>query len=200
MTDIWGLSDGGSAAETGTEYEIPGGGNFDALPDGSKVLAMVEDAEWKTDNDQNEFLNLKWTVLKPEEVKNRKIFQKLWIKDFDPREKDEAKAEKKRDRARRLFAAIDANAGGKLAKKGGIPDADAIMLALVNKPMVIRLGLWEMEDRQNPGQTISGNWVQAVSPKTAEVGLTEAKPSRSAPSGSSQRKANAAYDDDEIPF
>ena len=200
MTDIWGLSDGGSAAETGTEYEIPGGGNFDALPDGSKVLAMVEDAEWKSDNDQNEFLNLKWTVLKPEEVKNRKIFQKLWIKDFDPREKDEAKAEKKRDRARRLFAAIDANAGGKLAKKGGIPDADAIMLALVNKPMVIRLGLWEMEDRQNPGQTISGNWVQAVSPKTADVGLAEAKPASSAPAGSSQRKANAAYDDDEIPF
>lgn len=201
MTDIWGLSDGGSAAETGTEYEIPGGGNFDALPDGSKVLAMVEDAEWKEDADHNEFLNLKWTVLKPEEVKNRKIFQKLWIKDFDPREKDEAKAEKKRDRARRLFAAIDANAGGKLAKKGGIPDADAIMLALVNKPMVIRLGLWEMEDRQNPGQTISGNWVQAVSPKASEIGIPDPKPSRSAPSGSSQRKANAAYDDDEsIPF
>ena len=162
MSDIWGLSDGGSAAETGTEYEIPGGGNFDALPDGSKVLAMVEDAEWKEDADHNEFLNLKWTVLKPEEVKNRKIFQKLWIKDFDPRKQDEAKAEKKRDRARRLFAAIDANAGGKLAKKGGIPDADAIMLALVNKPMVIRLGLWEMEDRQNPGQTMAGNWVQAA--------------------------------------
>ena len=202
MADIWGLSDGGSAAETGTEYEIPGGGNFDPLPDGSKVLAMVEDAEWKADDDRNEFLNLKWTVLKPEEVKNRKIFQKLWIKDFDPREKDKVKAEKKRDQARRLFAVIDANAGGKLAKKGGIPDSDAIMLALVNKPMVIRLGLWDMEDRQNPGQTISGNWVQAVSPKTAEVGLAEAKPSRSAPAGSSQQARNggsAAFDDD-IPF
>ena len=202
MTDIWGLSDGGSAAETGTEYEIPGGGNFDALPDGSKVLAMVEDAEWKEDADHNEFLNLKWTVLKPEEVKNRKIFQKLWIKDFDPREKDEAKAEKKRDRARRLFAAIDANAGGKLAKKGGIPDADAIMLALVNKPMVIRLGLWEMEDRQNPSQVMSGNWIQAIGPKTGEIGLTEAKPrAQSARAGSSQRQQNAAYDDDEdLPF
>ena len=201
MSDIWGLSTGENAADTGTEYEVPGGGNMEPLPEGSKVLAMVEDAEWKEDAEHNEFLNLKWTVLKPEEVKNRKIFQKLWIKDFDPREKDEAKAEKKRDRARRLFAAIDANAGGKLAKKGGIPDADAIMLALVNKPMVIRLGLWEMEDRQNPGQTISGNWVQAVSPKTAEVGLAEAKPSRSARAGSLQRMANAAYDDDlDVPF
>ena len=200
MSDIWGLSTGENAADTGTEYEVPGG-NMEPLPEGSKVLAMVEDAEWKEDADHNEYLNLKWSVVRPDEAKNRKIFQKLWIKDFDPREQDEAKAEKKRDRARRLFAAIDANAGGKLAKKGGIPDADTIMVALANKLMVLRLGLWEMEDRQNPGQTMAGNWVQAVGPKTGEIGLAEAKPSRSAPAGSSQRKANAAYDDDdEIPF
>ena len=75
------------------------------------------------------------------------------------------------------------------------------MVALSNKLMVLRLGLWEMEDRQNPGQVMSGNWVQAVGPKTGEIGLAEAKPSRSAPAGSSQRMANAAYDDDsEIPF
>lgn len=202
MTDIWGLSDGENAADTGTEYEVPGGGNMEPLPEGSKVLAMVEDAEWKEDADHNEYLNLKWSVVRPDEARNRKIFQKLWIKDFDPREKDEAKAEKKRDRARRLFAAIDANAGGKLAKKGGIPDADTIMVALANKLMVLRLGLWEMEDRQNPGQVMSGNWVSMVAPKTAEIGLAEAKPrAQSARAGSSQKAANAAYDDDsDLPF
>ena len=202
MSDIWGLSDGGNAADTGTEYEVPGGGNMEPLPEGSKVLAMVEDAEWKEDADHNEYLNLKWSVVRPDEARNRKIFQKLWIKDFDPREKDEAKAEKKRDRARRLFAAIDANAGGKLAKKGGIPDADTIMVALANKLMVLRLGLWEMEDRQNPGQVMSGNWVSMVSPKTSEIGIPDAKPrAQSARAGSSQQAANAAYaDDDEIPF
>ena len=202
MSDIWGLSDGGNAADTGTEYEVPGGGNMEPLPEGSKVLAMVEDAEWKEDADHNEYLNLKWSVVRPDEARNRKIFQKLWIKDFDPREQDEAKAEKKRDRARRLFAAIDANAGGKLAKKGGIPDADTIMVALANKLMVLRLGLWEMEDRQNPGQVMSGNWVQAVGPKTGEIGLAEAKPrAQSARAGSSQKAANAAYDTDEdLPF
>lgn len=201
MSDIWGLSDGGNAADTGTEYEVPGGGNMEPLPEGSKVLAMVEDAEWKEDADHNEYLNLKWSVVRPDEARNRKIFQKLWIKDHDPRERDDAKAEKKRDRARRLFAAIDANAGGKLAKKGGIPDADTIMVALANKLMVLRLGLWEMEDRKNPGQVMSGNWVQAVGPKTGEIGLAEAKPSRSAPAGSSQRMANAAYDDySDLPF
>jgi hypothetical protein len=198
MSDIWGLSDGGSAADTGAEYEIPGGGNFDVIPDGSKVLAMVEDAEWKDDGQGHEFLNLKWSVVKPEAVQNRKVFQKLWIKETDPRERDADKAAKKRDRARRLFAAIDANAGGKLAKKGGIPGSEDVLLALANKLMVIRLGVWSMDDNRNPGQKMEGNWVQAVAPKTAEVGLTEAKapaPQRSQTSGRDR------FDDiDSIPF
>ena len=202
IDDIWGLSTGENAADTGTEYEVPGGGNMEPLPEGSKVLAMVEDAEWKEDADHNEYLNLKWSVVRPDEARNRKIFQKLWIKDHDPRERDDAKAEKKRDRARRLFAAIDANAGGKLAKKGGIPDADTIMVALANKLMVLRLGLWEMEDRQNPGQVMSGNWVSMVSPKTSEIGIPEARPKvQSARAGSTQQKLNSAYDDGEdLPF
>lgn len=193
MTDIWGLSDGNNAADTGVDFEIAGGGNFDVIPDGSKVLAVVENAEWKTDNEENEFLNLQWTVVKPEEVANRKIFQKLWITDDDPRAKD---ADKKRDKARRMFAAIDANAGGKLAKKGGKPDADGILLALANRPMVIRLAVWSMADRDNPGEKIEGNWVSAVAPKSSDVGLTAAKPK----AGTSQRQSNAAVDDDEIPF
>ena len=173
--DIWGLSDGGSAADTGTEYETPGGGNLEPLPEGSKVLAMVENAEWR-DADGSEVLSLEWTIIKPADVANRRVFQKLWITDTDLRVKDAEKAAKKRDRARRMFAAIDANAGGKLSKKGGgKPDADAIMLALANKAMVIRLGLWEMPDRDDPNRTMSGNWVQAVAPKTAEIGLREAK-------------------------
>ncbi len=198
MSDIWGLSDGGSAADTGAEYEIPGGGNFEVIPDGSKVLAMVEDAEWKTDDQGNEYLNLKWSAVKPEDVQNRKIFQKLWIKDTDPRERDADKAAKKRDRARRLFAAIDANAGGKLAKKGGIPGSEDVLLALANKLMVIRLGVWSMDDNRNPGQKMEGNWVQAVAPKTAEVGLTEAK--APAQPRQSHRASSSALDDDDLPF
>lgn len=201
MIDIWGLSTGESATDAGTEYELPGGGNFDALPDGSKVLAMVEDAEWKSDQQENEFLNLKWTILKPEAFKSRKIFHKLFITDHDPREKDEVKAEKKRDRARQLFAAIDANAGGKLAKKGGKPSSDAVIVALANKPMVIGLGLWEMEDRQNPGKMMSGNWVRSVGPKTVELHVPEVAPRPvTARAGSTQAALNAALDDDEIPF
>ena len=197
MSDIWGLSDGGNAKDTGTEYETPAGGNFEALPEGSKVLAMVEDAEWKDDNEMNEYLSLTWTVVKPEEVGNRKILQKLWISDLDPRAKAD-KAEAKRDRARRLFAAIDANAGGKLAKKGGKPTGEEIAMALANKLMVIRLGLWEMDDRENPGKTISGNWVQAVAPKNAEIGIPDApvKPQRS----NQTSNRSSIIDEEEVPF
>lgn len=203
MDDIWGLSDGSSAGDTGNEYEMPSGGNFDAFPDGTKVLAMVEEAEWRSDDNGNESLNLKWTVIKPEEVANRKIFQRLWITDTDPRSTDKEKAEKKRDRARRLFAAIDANAGGKLARKGGKPSGEDVMMALSNKLMVIRLGLWEMDDRENPGQKISGNWVSAVAPKTAEIGIAPEKPARQSaqrPAQQSQRSGGYSALDDEIPF
>lgn len=193
---FWDLSDGDTATNTGANFETPGG-NFEAMPDGSKVLAMVENAEWKNDNGGNEFLSLQWTVIKPDEVKNRKIFQKLWVTDKDPGAKDEAKAKQKQDRAKRMFSAIDANAGGKLAKINKKPSADEILLALANKPMVIRLGVYSLDDRENPGQKITGNWVQAVAPKSEELYLPNAAPAKAR----AEPAKAPAYDlDDEIPF
>ena len=44
---FWDLSDGANAAdEKSTEYEIPSGGNLDPIPDGSSVLAMIDEAKW----------------------------------------------------------------------------------------------------------------------------------------------------------
>ena len=198
--DFWGLSTGESATETGQSYEAPGG-SIEVIPDGSKVLALVENAEWRNtaqDGSGAEFLSLQWTVTKPEEVRNRKVFQKLFLTDLDPNAKDEAKAIRKRDTARRLFAAIDANAGGKLAKKGGKPDADAVMFALANKPMVIRLGVWSFTGSQ--GDKMEGNWVQAISPKASDIGLTAPK-SKPAPTGGGYGgSAGGVTFDDDIPF
>lgn len=208
MSDIWGLSSGGSAADDAkTDYEMPGG-SFEVIPEGSKVLSMVEAAEWtntEQDGSGAEYLSLQWTVVKPEDVKGRKIFQKLFISDTDPKVRDNGKAEKKRDRARKMFAAIDANAGGKLAKKGGKPSDDDIMLALSNKLMVIRLGVWSLEDRDNPnGPPITGNWVSAVAGKGSEVILTEAKTPapqrRQEPASGGYGGGGSAGYDDEIPF
>lgn len=194
IEDIWGLSTGGDATEdVSTSYEVASG-NFEAFPEGTKLLAMVTDAEWRK-NDQTglENLSLTWTVVKPEEVANRKVFQSLWLTDLQPEAKD---PEKKRDKARRMFAAIDANAGGKLAKKPGKPDAEAILIALANKQMLIRLG--EYEGKTRDGGTVQRNYVQAVGPKTEETYLPQptkrAAPSRQAVSSAVQ------VDDSDLPF
>jgi hypothetical protein len=57
---------------------------------------------------------------------------------------------------------------------------------LMNKFMVTKLKLWEMEGSN--GEKMSGNWICAVSPKSKGVDESPAP----APS--------AAVDDDEIPF
>lgn len=190
---FWDLTDGGNAAEEKqTEYEIPGGGNMDPIPDGSSVLAMIDEAKW--DNKEgNEFVSLRWTVLGPDEYKNRKVFQKLWVTDDDPNVKDADKAAKKRDKARRMLAAIDANAGGKLTAKEGVPTDETLTACLTNKPMIIRVAVWEMPDRENPSEKISGNWVQACAPKSKGVDVKEPAPKKAAP-------ASAGDMDGEIPF
>ena len=197
IEDIWGLSTGGDATEdVSTSYEVASG-NFEAFPEGTKLLAMVTDAEWRK-NDQTglENLSLTWTVVKPEEVANRKVFQSLWLTDLQPEAKD---PEKKRDKARRMFAAIDANAGGKLAKKPGKPDAEAILIALANKQMLIRLG--EYEGKTRDGGTVQRNYVQAVGPKTEETYLPPQKDRpASRPAPRSGAPAGGVAFDDDLPF
>jgi hypothetical protein len=190
---FWDLSDGGTARDTETEYEIPSG-NLDPIPDGSSILAMIDEAKWD-EKDGADFISLRWSVLSPDEYKNRKVFQKLWVTDNDPNAKDENAASKKRDKARRMLAAIDANAGGKLTKKEGIPTDETLTICLTNKPMIIKCMLWEMPDREKHGEFIRGNWIAAVAPKSKGIDVKAAKVAQAKPA-----IASAPVDDDEIPF
>lgn len=184
---FWDMDDGTSAVSDKTEYDA-GGGNFDPIPDGSKVLAWIERVKWSEDKDQNRYIELQWRVEKPEEFENRIVFQKLWTLDFDPTAKDAEKAKKKRNKALLLFAAIDANCGGKLGRKAGIPTDDDMALALQTRKMVIRLAIWEMGDA-------TGNWVSAVYPKDHEVKAGEVK------EGAKKSSGSIAQDiDDDVPF
>ena len=192
---FWDLSDGGTARDTETEYEIPSG-NLDPIPDGSSVLAMIDEAKWD-EKDGADFISLRWSVLSPDEYKNRKVFQKLWVTDDDPNAKDDAAAAKKRDKARRMLAAIDANAGGKLTKKEGIPTDETLTICLTNKPMIIKCMEWSMPDREKHGEFIRGNWIAAVAPKSKGIDVKEAK---AAPPAKSGAPAGSADLDDEIPF
>lgn len=196
---FWDLSDGDSAAEgTTTEYEIPSG-NLDPIPDGSSVLAMIDEAKWDEKNEAD-YISLRWTVLSPDEYKNRKVFQKLWVTDDDPGAKDADKAAKKRDKAKRMLAAIDANAGGKLVKKGAMPTDDDLMSCLSNKPMIIKCMVWSVQSRENPDETIEGNWISAVAPKAKGIDVKEAKPKPQNRQAMGGAPAGGDMLDDEVPF
>jgi len=134
--------------------------------------------------------------MEPAEYANRKVFQKLWVTDDDPNAKDAEKAAKKRDKAKKMLAAIDANCGGKLAKTARKPTDDDLALALTNRPMTIKCMVWEMKG--SDGTMNSGNWIAAVGAKSKGVDVKAAKPSparKAAP-------ASSFGDDlgDDIPF
>ena len=197
---FWDLSEGGSATDDGAKEFDGGGGNFDPIPDGSNVLAIADAAAWdnsKRDGSGAEFVKITWSIVSPDEYKNRKIFHKVWVTDLDPSVTDEGKAIKKRDKARKMLAAIDANAGGKLGQKTGKPSDDELALHLCNKPMIITARVWEVEDRST-GAMISGNWVSAVAPKSKGIDVktaaTKPKPAQSG-GGTGRRDL-----DDSIPF
>ena len=196
---FWDLSDGeNAAAGAETEYEIPGG-NLEPIPDGSSVLALIDEAKWDERNEA-EYISLRWSVLAPDEYKNRKIFQKLWVTNDDPNAKDSDKAAKKRDKARRMLAAIDANAGGKLVKQAGKPTDESLTQCLTNKPMVIKCMIWSMDDRERPGEKIEGNWIAAVAPRDKGVDVKPAKPRPQAAASSGGHGGGRGDLDDDIPF
>lgn len=182
---FWDLSDGEDITKTGGQFEM-GGGSMEPIPSDTNCIAFIDEAKWDQTRDGQEFISLRWSVVAPADYKNRKIFQKLWVTDADPRAKD---ADKKRDKAKRMLAAIDTNAGGKLLTKGGKPTDESLTICLTNKPMQIKCMVWEITN-ETTGEKSSGNWIAAVSPKTGGAGTQTA---------AKTKKAEQA-DDDEVPF
>ena len=182
MVDFWNLSDGDDIHKTSGNFET-GGGNFEPIPDGTNCLALIEEAKVDQDRSGNQFVSVRWSVLLPAEYKNRKVFQKIWCLDDNPRKAD---AEKAKDKAKRMLFAIDKNAGGYLVNSGKAPNDNNLAKAFTDKQMQITLQVYEMQG--DKGRTITGNWVSAVSPKAGGV--------KSAP-----KPVAPKHDvDDDIPF
>lgn len=199
---FWDLSDGETAITNEKEYESAGG-NFEPIPEGARVIALISSAAWMRDRDgSNERLVVKWSVVEPAEYRNRKIDQKLWVTDDDPNAKSAEAAAKKRDNAKRNLAAIDANSGGKLAKSARKPTDDDLALAMTNKEMAITLRIWEMTGAD--GQTNSGNWVCAIGPKSLGVKAGDAAPkAKPSPKPAPRPTASGGFGadlDDDVPF
>lgn len=180
---FWQTSDGKTAQSNEGKFEM-GGGDIAPIADGTSVLAIAEEAK---NNEYNgkQFINVKWRISKPAEYANRVIFQKI-----QAYESDQAKA----DKAKRMLAAIASNAGGGLfsameQRKETMP-SDMSLAQLCNRPMVLKLGVWELDDKSK-----SGNWVQAVSPAKA---TSQAVPEKPKPAPATAPAADSF--DDDIPF
>lgn len=203
--DFWGLSEGGSATENTTGSFDVGGGNMQPIPSGTNVLAAIDEAKWDASG-RAKYISLRWSVLQPEEFENRKVFQKLWVSDPDPRG-DIGKAAAKRDKAKLMLAAIDSNAGGKLLAKPVMPTDEAMTLHLTNKPMIVEVMLWEMQDAMT-GEMNRGNWVKRVeskatgkvsSPSEIAKSKAEMEHHQKSSAGAASR-ASRDLDMDSIPF
>ena len=143
-----------------------GGGDIEPIPSNTQLKACIDEIGWKTYQDDT-YIEARWVVLDGE-YKNRKIFQKIRVSDED---------DKKRTKALAMLAAIDANCGGKLMEAGETPTDDTLAINLMNKPMAIKVFVWEMNDRK-------GNWIQSVSASMQQQKQT----------------VNAAPISDDIPF
>lgn len=190
---FWDLSDG-EQAKSETTYEAPTGGG-EPIPDNTNVIAFAEKAEWTNFYEsEDQHVNIQWRVTKPEAYKNRVIFHKLDVYGKDARAKD---PKKKSDNAKRMLAAIDANAGGQLATVEGAPTSEDLTRALTNKFMTLKVMKWEMDG--DDGQKRSGNWIAAVSPKSDVAEPVQATPAP-APAGGGTTGGTYMDDGDSIPF
>ncbi len=161
------------------------GGDIKPIPDGTQVLALIDEAKWDAFQEGDDYISLRWSIMAPNEYKNRKVFQKLWVLGNNPNQSDAEKRKAQGVKAKKMLAAIDHNAGGKLLATGEAPTDDSMARSITNKPMVLKLKVWEMEIQ---GEKKSGNWIAAVSPRNAgakkaeEAGAKEPAPQVQQPS------------------
>lgn len=155
---FWNLNDSNDKLDTTGSFES-GGGDMEPIPSNTQVKAAIDEAKWD-DYEGDEYISLRWTVLTPAEFKNRKIFQKVRVLDPDT---------KKADKAKKMLAAVAANAGGGLLKVSGKPTDQDLQKNLLNKPMALKLQVWKI-DKDRDGTPLSGddikkgNWVSQVAP------------------------------------
>ena len=105
---FWQLTDGSTVDANNTTFD-GGGGSFELIPDNTQCIAAIEEAKWSEYQGDN-YINLKWKVMRPQQFANRIFFQKLKVFGTSQCKDPRATA----DKAKRMLAAIDANCGGKL--------------------------------------------------------------------------------------
>lgn len=183
MSNFWDLNDG-TEIEVATSYESSGG-DIPPMPDNTQTISAIEEAKWD-EYAGDRYISLKWRVMQPEIFSNRVVFHKVKVFGLAADKDPQATA----DKAKKMLAAIDSNAGGKLMQVKGEPTDTDLMSALGGKLMATKLKLWRIENKET-GAVKEGNWVCAVSPAK---GATVSNAPAPAPA------AKADDFDDDIPF
>lgn len=193
MSNFWELNDGKDATETDGQFDV-GGGDFEPIPNKTKCKAAIDEVKWDFTKDGDRYINIRWRVVAPEEYANRVVFQKIWPFGRDGKSSDYG------DKQKRMLAAIDKNAGGKLATIDHEPTDEDLMSAIFGKMMGIMVMKWTIKaEESKDGQEQSGNWISAVSPlKKGESQAPEQK-QQPAPKPAAQKPASDDFDDS-IPF
>lgn len=193
---FWQTSDNDDATQTGSSFD-GGGGNMEPIPDNTTCTAMLDEVKWAETNDnaKAEYISARWRIVKPEIYANRVVFHKIFCTDDKPGAKAD-KIDQTRDKAKRMLAAIDANAGGKLAKLSTKPSDVQLATALLGKAMNIKVMVYDMEDRQDATKRVTGNWIAAVSAKSA-IAEVKAAPK---PAPAASVFADDDDDDPSVPF
>lgn len=119
------------------------------IPDNTTLQCVIKDTKINISTEYGDSLQVQWQCVKPAQFANRVVFQNIKIFEKD---------DKKRDKAIKMFCAIDQNAtGGKLVASGQEPTTQALQ-SWLNKQMLIKVMVWDLDGRK-------GNWISAVSPK-----------------------------------
>ena len=135
---FWNLNDTSEKLNTTGSFES-GGGDMEPIPAKTQVKAVIDEVKIDT-YDGDSYISARWNILAPDEYKGRKIFHKIRVFDNDP---------KKQDKAKRMLAAIAANAGGGLLQEVDPTSDMALQKHLLMKPMVLLLQVWAIKDEQN---------------------------------------------------
>lgn len=180
-TDLW-----NELPESTGEFEQSS--SFEAIPEGTKVLAHIETAEFNGfSGSDHENPNIKWCIDEPEDYKGRKFFQTIKVNGDDPfgqYYKPEGQ-DKIKLQAFTMLSAIDKNAGGNIAKLRRQPTDAELTQHLVGASMIVTLGV-NSYTKNNLVRGVSAN--PNTQPVAAKKEAPKAKPEVS------------AIDEDDIPF
>lgn len=147
------------------EYVQEGGGDFPVIPHETRVMAYPDKAEWlvkenyKNNKKEENCISLRFDI-EDGEFKGQKVFKKCFI---------ESDIEEQARKDYNMLMHIDANAGGKIKALKRAPDDEELQRYLINKSMVIVVGLMKGKNGDKDQNYIMGISSGKIKPESKKI-------------------------------